>query len=243
MKKIILTTLAIALMSGAFAQENGTFSLGARVGMGIGLSDPKQFLNFANERFYPAGTIESMTHNSEVNFNVALYGNFAFNNFLSLQAELNFMIYQGYDMQMTLREPMASPGFPIPFNSFNADLSYSSLDIPLLAKVNFLGGSSNGASFGLLAGPHVSLFLGRAEFWREYGFDGTETYFDIDNSAVFGITAGLFCRIPAGPGRIVADFRFVRDFDSLKARTTAGNRFNILERSAVVLSLGYQITF
>jgi len=245
-------------MLGAFAQENGTnqgtFSAGARIGMGIGLSEPKQFMDFANQEFY-GGRITNMTHNSELNFNVALYGNFAFNNFLSLQAELNFMIYQGYDMRLTmstegLSSPLGSqpplPG-PIPNQlTFNADLSYFSLDIPLLAKVNFLGGSPNGASFGLLAGPHVSLFLGRAEFWEEraFGIGGErDTPINIDNSAVFGITAGLFCSIPVGPGRIVADFRFVRDFSSLQATTELGNQFDILQRSAVVLSLGYQISF
>jgi len=259
MKKIISTTLAIALMLGVFAQENGatnqgTFSAGARIGIGIGLSEPKQFMNFANEEFY-LGRIVGMTHNSEVNFNIALYGNFAFNNFLSLQAELNFMLYQGYDMRMTINtEGLApsprgfDPGLPNPAHrSFNADLSYFSLDIPLLAKVNLLGGSQNNASFGFLVGPHVSLFLGRAEFWEEnaFGVGGErDTYFDIDNSAVFGLTAGLFCSIPVGPGRVVADFRFVRDFDALKARTTTtNNRFDILQRSAIVFSLGYQISF
>jgi len=251
MKKTILTTLAIALTLGVFAQENGTnqgaFGFGARIGMGVGLSDPKQFMDFANEEFY-WNSIVGMTHNSEVNFNIALYGNFAFNNFLSLQAELNFMIYQGYDMRMTIDTDMFSPfglgpGLPNPAHrSFNADLSYFSLDIPVLAKVNFLGGSPNGAAFGLLVGPHASIFLGRAEFWRDYGREN-EDEFNIDNSAVFGLTAGLFCSIPVGPGRIVADFRFVRDFDSLKARTTAGNRFDILQRSAIVFSLGYQISF
>jgi len=236
MKKITVTVLAITLSLGVFAQQNGVFSFGARVGMGIGFSEPREFMSFANEQFY-AGDIASMTHNSEVNFNVALYGNFAFGNFFSLQTELNFMIYQGYDMRLRFSQMGM---LPMEWTA-NADLSYFSLDIPLLAKINFLG--SRDAQFGLLVGPHASIFLGRAEFWREYGFDGTETYFDIDNSAVFGLTAGLFCRIPVGPGRIVADFRFVHDFDALRATTMLNNRFDILQRNALVLSLGYEISF
>ncbi|MCL2413919.1 MAG: PorT family protein [Bacteroidales bacterium] len=238
MKKIITTTLVIALSLGVFAQQNQRFSFGARVGLGIGLSQPKYFMDFANQMpFFPDHTITNFAHHSEVNFNIALYGNFAFGNYFSLQPELNFMLYQGYDMRMTI---FSNTTFALP-TTFNADLSYYSLDIPLLAKVDFLG--SRSASFGLLAGPHLSIPLGRAEFYREIWGAEIEDYFPIDNFAVFGLTAGLFCRIPVGPGRIVGDFRFIHDFQSLKATTVANNQFEILRRSALIFSLGYEISF
>ncbi|MCL2414428.1 MAG: PorT family protein [Bacteroidales bacterium] len=238
MKKITTTIFAIALSLGVFAQENnGAFSFGARVGMGIGLSEPREFRHFAGQMPFnpPAGAISNITHNSEVNFNIALYGNFAFGNHFSLQPELNFMIYQGYDMRMNFYA--FGTGTPPPVN---ADLTYNSLDIPLLAKINFLG--SRNASFGLLVGPHMSIPLGRAEFWREIDGREFEDKFDIDNSVVFGLTAGLFCRIPVGPGRIVADFRFVHDFEGIKAFGIR-DRYEVLRRNALVLSLGYEISF
>ncbi|MCL2413098.1 MAG: PorT family protein [Bacteroidales bacterium] len=265
MKEIITTTLAIAMSLGVFAQEiensqdigttvqqngisqeNRAFSFGARAGLGFGFSEPREFRGFANEMFYPTNEITHLTRarGSETNFNLALYGNFAFNRHFSLQAELSFMMYQGYDMRITFTNPFIFPGLPplippIPRYSINADLSYFSLDIPLLAKVDLLG--SDRASFGFFAGPHVSIPLGRAEFWRDY-FGEIEDYFSIDNSAVFGLTAGLFCRIPVGPGQIVGDFRFVTDFQSLKAQGIT-QRFDVLQRRAFVLSLGYQISF
>lgn len=241
MKKFITTIFTIALSVGVFAEQNGNFSFGIRAGLGIGLSEPRQFRDFANEMFYPPtmGGFGNITHSSEVNFNIALYGNFAFNNIFSLQAELNFMLYQGYDMRIAhYPTPLPAPVFQRPVN---ADLSYYSLDIPLLAKVNFLG--SRSASFGLLVGPHMSIPLGKAEFWREVGGSEIEDKFPIDNSVIFGLTAGLFGRIPVGPGRIVADWRFVHDFGGLKATTMLGNQFEILRRNAVVISLGYEITF
>ena len=223
-----------AMNIGLYAQQNSAFSVGARAGLGVGFSDARDFMGFVQQEFYP--DVTGITPRAQANFNIALYGNYAFNNFFSLQPELNFMIYQGYDMDLRRTDFMPLPPAP---RSIYSDLSYSSLDIPLLVKINFLG--SNSASFGVLVGPHVSLPLGRAEFWRQYAME-VEDYFRIDNSAIFGLTAGVFCRIPLGVGQLVGDLRFVYDFDSLKASTTTG-RFDILQRRALVLSVGYEISF
>jgi len=228
-KKLVVVALMFSAMNiGLYAQGNGVFSIGARAGLGVGFSDARDFMGFVQQEFYP--DVTGVTPRAQANFNIALYGNYAFNDFFSLQPELNFMVYQGYDMDMN------RPSFQRPIY---ADLSYSSLDIPLLAKVNFLG--SNRSSFGILVGPHASIPLGRAEFWRQYERE-VEDYFTIDNSAIFGLTAGVFCRIPLGVGQLVGDLRFVYDFDSLKASTTTG-RFDVLQRRALVLSVGYEISF
>jgi len=217
-------------------QQNGTFSIGGRVGLAVGYSN----------RYSQCALYGDLTHdmvqcggdkairNPGVNFNITLYGNYALNNRFSLQTELNFMRYHAHG-KIAL-----------------AKLNYYSLDIPLLAKVNLLG--SRRFSLGLLAGPHIFVPLGKADFHVTFPGREFQEKLSINNFAVFGFTAGLFCKIKVGRGRIVGDFRFARDFERLKfegvimpnqPHNRPDIRFTptVIQRLTQIISLGYELSF
>jgi hypothetical protein len=228
MKKILIVTLVFLMaVTSIHAQQAGQFSLGGRVGLGAGLNDPLNFEAYARQEFYP--DLDSVSHKPCLQFNIVLYGNYAFSNMLSIQTELNFMLYQGYDLSLS---------FTGNERSREAEVSYNSLDIPLLVKINFFHDPSR---FGILAGPHVSIPLGRAEFYREYHGE-KEDKFSIDTFATYGLTAGLFGGYQVGPGRIVGDLRFIFDFSAVET-IVAGTTYKFMERKAITMSLGYEISF
>jgi hypothetical protein len=229
MKKILIVTLVLLMaVTSLHAQQAGQFSLGGRLGLGVGLNDPLNFESYARQAFYP--DLASISHTPCMQFNIALYGNYAFSNMLSIQTELNFMLYQGYDLSLSCFDSARSR---------EAEVSYNSLDIPLLIKVNFLNDPSR---FGILAGPHVSIPLGRAEFYREIGFFEREDKFRIDTFATYGLTAGIFGGHQVGPGRIVGDLRFIFDFSAVET-IEAGTAYKFMERRALTISLGYEMSF
>jgi len=234
MKKIILTTLAIALMSGAFAQENGQFSIGARFGGALGFNQTLSFGPWAGQNLMNTNVMY-FSRESAGNFNFALFGNYTFNNRLALQAEFNFMIKQGYEIRI------ASPGM----QTMWLDVDYSSMDIPILLQLNVLNSESR-SRFGIQAGPLVSIPLGRLEVYD----NRAEAYidkFDITTSATFGATAGIFGRFPVGPGHIVTDLRFIFDFSSVEAEMGIFAPYSfplpVMDRLSLIFTVGYQISF
>jgi hypothetical protein len=226
MKKLFIVALVlISVVNGLFAQQAGQFSAGGRLGLGAGFNDSLDFYDLG-QTFYP--DLVSTSTKPCLQFNVALYGNYSFTNRLSLQAELNFLIYQGYDLIMRFPDGI----------SRNAEISYSSLDIPLLLKFDILNTSS---SFGILFGPHISIPLGRVEFYREYDFE-KEDKIHIESFATYGLTAGLFTGYPLGPGRLVGDIRFIFDFNSLEVMNN-NIVYEIMKRQALTFSVGYEFSF
>ena len=209
--------------SGNSAPQAGQFTVGGRIGGAIGFTesfaDAERMLRPFFSNPYARPSVEP-----ELNINFALYGNYAITTRLSVQAELNFMISQGYE----LAAPRPGRGY----DSF--DVNYNSLDIPLLLRFNFL---QSRPMFGAMAGPHISIPIGRFEIYDDREEEYIEKL-DIDSSFVFGVTAGLFGGFPAGPGRVVGDLRFILDFDSIQAEG-----MDLVRRRAVALSLGYEISF
>jgi hypothetical protein len=226
LKKLFIVSLVFLLVvNGLFAQQVGQFSAGGRLGLGAGFNDSLDFYDLG-QTFYP--DLVSASAKPCLQFNVVLYGNYYFTNRLSLQAELNFLIYQGYDLIMRFPDGI----------SRNAEISYSSLDIPLLLKFNFLNSTSD---FGILAGPHISIPLGRVEFYREYDFE-KEDKIQVENFATYGFTAGLFTGYSVGPGRLVGDLRLIFDFNSLEVIEN-NIAYEIMKRRALTFSVGYEFSF
>jgi len=217
MKKLLITALVIVMgAAGLYAREAGQSSIGGRLGAAFGFhsyADTKGGL--ADEMSIPANLF---IHSDRMNFNFALYGNYAVTDRLSVQTELNFMINQGYELSLL---------------GIGMDITYSSVDIPILLKANFL--STPSYAFGILAGPHISLPLGRASI----SGGGVSEEFDIDTSATFGLTTGIFSAVQAGPGRFVADLRFVFDFNAVE--DMEGLAF--MRRRALPITIGYEISF
>ena len=205
------------------ANQSGQFSVGGRLGGVLGFTG---YSAGAESLLRPEFSYQNarVFVEPKINFNAALYCNFAITNRLSVQAELNFMIVQGYEL-MARRQERGQDSF---------DINYSSLDIPLLLRFNFL---SPQRMFGIMAGPQISIPLGRLEVYD----NRAEEYIDklnIDSPVLFGFAAGLFGGFQAGPGRVVGDLRFIFDFNRLQAEG-----LYVSLRRAVALSVGYEISF
>jgi len=236
MKKVQIKTLAgifaLALFvtgqiqvygwSGGSAPQSGQFTVGGRFGGTLGFTG--SFTDVENMlRTFFSNPDAIASADPELNFTFALYGNYAITNRISIQTELNFLINQGYELQA----PRQERGL----DSF--DINYSSLDIPLLLRVNFL----RYRLFGIMAGPQISIPIGRLEIYD----NRTEMYIEkmnIDSSFSLSLTAGLFGGFRAGLGRVVGDMRFIFDFDPIQAE---GIEF--IRRRALTFSLGYEISF
>jgi len=205
------------------ANHAGQFSAGGRLGGALGFSESfPDMENLLRPLFSDPNA--NISIDPELNFNVALYVNYAITNRISIQTELNVMISQGYEL-IAPRQGLGSDSF---------DVNYSSLDIPLLLRFNFLRYQG---IFGAMAGPHISIPIGRLEIYD----NRAESYIDelnIDSSLALGVTAGLFAGLQAGPGRVVGDLRFIFDFNSLQAEGVEFSR-----RRALALSVGYEISF
>jgi len=210
------------LMAGAAAlsaQQAGQWTAGARLGAAFGFNDS---MDMGNDFDEPGHFVSD---EMLVNFNIAVYGAYAFTDRISVQAELNFMINQGYTKRVVYEDVVERL----------TEVTYSSVDIPILLRFNFLNSPS---AFGILAGPHISIPLGRAQII----IDGTIEQVEIDSSATFGITAGLFGGVRLGPGRIMGDLRFIFDFNSSEERQMEES-LAFMRRRALLFTLGYEISF
>jgi len=98
---VVLLVFCISAAS-VFAQHEGQFTFGARLGPSFGFNSSGDIIPMLrDELFYDLGFRPSISEGMNVNFNFALYGNYAFTDRLSLQAELNFMINQGYELSIS----------------------------------------------------------------------------------------------------------------------------------------------
>ncbi|MCL2373810.1 MAG: outer membrane beta-barrel protein [Treponema sp.] len=228
MKKIVIVALFFLIANiSVFAQQAGQFTFGGRAGMGIGISNPVGFGALVSDSFYPGQNYASSLENPEINFAFALYANFAITDRIAIQTEFNFMYDQGYELR-----------FSTSAGSRGVDVDYSSIDIPLLVRFTLI---NSPAIFGVQAGPHISIPVGRLEIYEDLETNYQNERFRINSSFAFGVTAGLFAGFRAGPGRVVGDLRFVHDFNYLEA-TVQGNNVRFIERQAFVFTVGYEIS-
>jgi len=207
-KMVVVAMILLVTAAGIHAQQAGEWTIGGRLGGAMGLHN-------SGDVDMPGIVIDT-----RFNFNFALYANYAFSDMVSFQPEFNFMINQGYQIRF-------------PSSPLTMDITYSSLDIPLLLRISLLRPA---ALWGFLLGPHLSIPLGSAEF--SY-VDGSSADIDIDTSITFGVTAGIFGARQAGPGRLIVDMRFIFDFNGVE--DAAGDEF--IRRRALVATIGYEISF
>jgi len=240
-KLLLILILAVLVTGGAFAQEAGTFSIGARLGPSFGFHDLTDAVKKAEAEL---GGMVSINDTGLVNFNFALYGAYTIIDNLSLAAELNFHINQGYKITGSIAIPFLGN------ISSEGKAYYSSLDLPILVKYNFL---QDPAVFGVLVGPHFSFPLGKADMEYEASMmgiseKGSEKY-DIEGITA-GLTLGVFGGYKVGPGRFIGDLRFIFDFNSIKIIDTyiingvsIKQKEDVMKRRALVLTVGYEISF
>ena len=239
MKKIVVVALALLMAAtGLHAQEAGTFTLGFRTGVAFGFHDTGDSEREMRRYIYHwYGYHSSIDSSRRMNFNLAAFAGYTIIDNLSLQLELGIMANQGFRMEATAQGVDAG----------EAQFSYTSLDIPLLVRYSFLDGM-----LGVMAGPHISIPLGRAVNWIEPAANNEHDYgyaFEIDTFATFGFTTGVVGAFPVGPGHIIGDLRFVFDFNSMQVvtehPTIYGRQTSIdaITRRALVFTVGYQMSF
>ena len=214
MKKTVISALMFFMaLTVVHAQTTGKFDVGFRFGAQIGMhktdSDFDHWLK-----------INNLTKESLPNVNMALFGAYGFTNYIGLQTELNFKFGQGIKGRD---------------GSSWVDTTYSSLDIPLLLKINFLPSASR---FGILAGPYFTAALGKANT-KYTGFSNDDEKNDID-APNFGFTAGLFYAHPIGFGSAIVDIRYNTDFGQSTIKLPAD--FGFMQRRGIVISVGIGVS-
>jgi len=244
MKRALIVLMVLMLGTGGlFAQEAGTFTLGTRLGFAFGFNNDADlmrmpyYMGLVNEEYLD---LVPFDRSMRMNFTTSIFAAYTLIDNLSLQFEFNIMANQGFNGDIS------EDGFTLA----NLQLSYTSLDIPVLVRYSFLDGM-----LGILAGPHISIPLGRALLWMESPLlpelGGLGIAAEIDNFATFGLTAGVVAGIPAGPGRFVGDLRFLFDFNSIGVNIPGFDddgdittrTIDVMTRRALVFTLGYQLSF
>jgi hypothetical protein len=124
------------------------FLIGVRLGAGFEI-------NTADEDMVGSGY--SPKEKSNIAFNVLLYGAFKFNETWSIQPELNFMVNNGME---------------ISGQGYTVTIDYTTLDIPLLIRWNFI---QSPVLAGILVGPYVSLPIGKLNLSIDDGGSALDT--------------------------------------------------------------------
>jgi len=236
MKRILILACVFSVIAANLhAQTAGQFSIGARFGAAMGFNNPSGFQD--EMRTWPGAGVQNFNDfvdQPSVNFNFTGTVNYAITNWFSLQVELNFMVSQGYDLIFS--HPTSGQ------TSILLDVDYHSIDIPLLFRLNLFGITGSPNAFGIQAGPHISIPIGRAEIYDDTrgGYLGR---FEISTAATFGFTAGIFAGIPLGPGRVVGDLRFIFDTNAVEMNFFDNRDVRFMERRALLFTVGYEISF
>jgi hypothetical protein len=238
MKKVFVLMAALVLVSFAASAQSFDgrgFVAGARLGPGIGFHGNGKYMDdtmdWIKQLAQAFGTSISVDERGGLGFIIAGYGAYYFTGSLAVQAELNFMI--GQKKIWELSESGAGSG--------ELEGSYSSLDIPILLRYEFL---QQPLTVGLVAGPVLSIPISDLEvsvssYLRDVlGTDGH----DKTDGITFGATAGVFGSYPLGPGKIIADLRFLLDFNPLKVKED-GITAEIIKRRSLNITVGYEFSF
>lgn len=118
------------------------------------------------------------------------------------------------------------------------ELTANTLDLPLLLGYKIKAGDS----FTIMpfAGPRLSFNIGDMELEAM----GMNMSYEVDNMVNFGITAGVSASLNVGPGSVVFDVRYNRDFTSLSIKEPSGSDTQKLGvYQSIDISAGYMIRF
>lgn len=154
---------------------------------------------------------------------------------LGVQLGANFMANNGKNVN-----------YYIGADKLTFGVSYSSLDIPLLATYiipigNFSFRSALGMNFSI---PVERIYFveessSRKNPYRKIGYTP-------DSRFIVGINASAGVAYHAGPGAFVFDLSFINDFTKLSIEEYVGNdmkEIEILTRRMLEFSLGYELSF
>jgi TolB-like protein len=227
------------LMQGKAYMDTKRFVFGADGGWGIGLYS----LDDLKKEFSEAA-IHSLNH-----FQAAVYGAYNFNTRFAVQLELNVVtngmvidatetawFYDGYT------EEDGSAYWPSWDEcKINDSYTYTSLDIPLLARVNFRPIPAMLVS--VMAGPYVSLPV--SDLKNEWHYPNWSQVNDNRSDQILNVTFGALARVTAGfsvgPGYIAAGARFRNDFVPITADYLGeGEVKDMFTRRVITFSIGYE---
>jgi hypothetical protein len=203
------------LLSGSSGNNLGNthFLIGARLGAGFEI-------NTADEDMVGSGY--SPKEESNVAFAASLYGAFKFNDLWSIQSGLNFMV---------------NNGMKISGQGSTVKIDYTTLDIPLLVRFNFIQAP---VIAGLAVGPYLSLPIGKLNL--SFGDKGAA----LDTTGFsYGIAGGFFIAKKLGMGFLLGDIRFIHDFVSLAVREDFGDGLQDAKigiRRSINLAMGYEFS-
>jgi hypothetical protein len=200
------------------------FLVGARLGPGI------EF-NTADEDMVGSPEDDGFKPNEESNtaFNAALYGAFRFNDMWSVQTEVNFMV---------------NNGIKISGHGNLITIDYTTLDIPLLVRWNFM---QSPVVAGVIIGPYVSLPVGPLNL--KVDDRGSAL---VVKGWTLGATGGFALGYKIGPGSLITDLRFIHDidlrslndsFETIRVRDDFGDGVqdaNICVRRSLNITIGYE---
>ena len=223
MKKFLLTAAVFLFaFTALYSQDTGKFAAGARFGVQFGIHAMQDdYNNFIKNDFEP-----SLKSQMLPNVVLTLLGTYGFSNQIGLQAEFNFNIKQGRE---------ATSG------SNSVTMTYSSLDIPILLKVNFLNSENR---FGVLAGPYITVPLGNLSTKYSGIVDGYGKDVKDENNTIdtpnLGFAVGLYGSFMK---YFLVDLRYITDFGIVKGDYGYGGHDKFMRRQGIVLSIGGQYTF
>ncbi|MCL2319567.1 MAG: PorT family protein [Treponema sp.] len=231
MKKILMVLVVVLMtFSALYGQDAGKWAVGGRFGAQIGVHKAENdYLNFLDNLSANLVVQDGSRFKKESIPNVSLvfFGTYGFTDTIGVQAEFNFMFGEGLI------------GRHSSITNSRVAMTYSSLDIPLLLKINFLPSQNR---FGILLGPYFTASLGQVktrytDITDNSGKDIPETKNPIE-APHFGFAIGLF----GGPrlefGRAIIDLRYIMDFGASKI-----DGAGFMQRRGIVVTVGLDYTF
>lgn len=199
-----------------------------RIGIGLRFGSSIE-LNKAHEDMVGTGGVRP-TEKSPIGFVPTLSAFYRLNESLKVQAEMSYFMNNGIKVL----------GFYDNYSGYilDIDVSYTSLDIPVMLSFNFIQKPLN---VDVYAGAYVSIPVSTANI--SYDIEGYGTLRGaVDVTGIsFGVLGGLDVGFAMGPGNFVLDARFLYDLTYSKAQgeILGPGEQGLIYRKGVVCSAGY----
>jgi TolB-like protein len=196
---------------------NTKFFVGAKLGVGIGF-------HTIHGDLYDAFGMGGRNPNekSGASFPLSIYGGYRIFDRFAVQTGLDFGINNNVEATV---------------DSYKAVASYSTLDIPILARYSILLAP---IELDAIGGLHVSFAVSKLNLEITPtipGFDGSTA----GTNAAFGITLGVSGGYKLGPGSIIVAVMFVNDFNPIVGESIGGKKnVNANTRRSLNIMAGYQ---
>jgi TolB-like protein len=200
-------------LSGNRGMGHTNFFVGGILGLGIGLHS-------INSELYDRFGLGNANPKEESGFAfpLSLYGGYRILDRLAIQSGLSFLF----------NNTVKASGI-----GWSAEGSYSTLDIPILARYSILLAP---VELDLLGGFHISLAVSKLNL------DAAPLYQDSTEAKgpTFGITLGVNAGYKLGPGSVIGGIMFVNDFNPIIGKNVNGKETQIDTRRSLNIMAGYQ---